>query len=178
MDILCKICTNLFRKFFSIGVRISGIYVALIVAGVVIIGIFGFGLTNIEQISKPEIITRENPNIELHNTMDDLTEQETIAINTVQNYNGKDNQGSTIAYLIGQIISSKYSDEIIYDSDTKLGWSAYSDPDDQNLYGVSFDFVSTTDEFSFLWYVDLKNDVIYSPGGGSDEILDIVDSNS
>ena len=81
--------------------KISGLHIALIVAGVVIMGIFGFGLVNVGQTQTPEIITRENSNIEIHNTIEDLTQQETIAINTVQNYAGKDNQGNNIAYVIG-----------------------------------------------------------------------------
>lgn len=158
--------------------RFSSLHIALIIAGVVVIGIVGYGAINYENTSDPNIVLRENPEIEIHNTDEDLTQQEKLAIDYVQNYKGDDNQGNSIAYVIGQIVSSKYSDEIIYDSSTRLGWSAYSDPDDENLYGVSFDFASDTDEFSLLWYVDLTNDAVYSPGGGSAEILEIVNSNS
>ncbi len=157
--------------------KVTGIRPALIVAGVVVAGIVGFSVMNYEKISEPNILVKENPEIEIHNTDEDLTPQEKLAIDYVQTYKGEDDKGNTIAYVIGQIISSKYSDEVVYDPKTKLGWSAYSDPDDKNLYGVSFDFESTTDEFSFLWYVDLKNKSIYSPGGGSAEILELVDSN-
>lgn len=151
---------------------------ALIIAAVVVTGIIGYGTINYEKTSDPNIVIRENPEIEINNTDEYLTLQEKLAIDYIQNYKGDDNQGNSIAYVIGQIVSTKYSDEIIYDSSTRLGWSAYSDPDDKDPYGVSFDFVSDTDEFSFLWYVDLKNNTVYSPGGGSAEILEIFNSNS
>lgn len=156
--------------------KLTGLHIAGIIAGVVIAGIIGYATIEFDGNSEPQVILQENPSIEIHTTDKDLTEKEKTAINFVQNYKGDNNQGDTVAYVIGQVISSQYSDEIIYDTNTKLGWGAYADPDDPNLYGVTFDFKSINDEFSFLWYVDLQNNVIYDASGGAAEILNIVNS--
>ncbi|HET6517574.1 MAG TPA: hypothetical protein VFG25_05065 [Nitrosopumilaceae archaeon] len=160
--------------------KVTRVYIAGIIAAVVMAGIIGIvGFSNdsdIKKNSKTRTILEENPEIELHNAAEELTEKEKLAIKLVQQHNGQDGEGENIAYLLGKIISSKYSDDLIYDPETDLGWSAYEDPDNPELYGVAFDFKSDIDDFSFLWYVDLQDKVIYAVGGGAQELLNIVDS--
>lgn len=147
------------------------------ISAVVIIGIFLFAtMTDVPYEPKTQIVLKENPSIDIHNTEKELTEEEIHAIEFVQKYNGSDNQGISISEFLGQMISSKYSDDLIYDSETKLGWSAYTAPDNPGFHGVIFEFKSNVDEFSFIWYVNSKDNMIYSVGGGSEEILNIVNS--
>jgi len=144
------------------------------IIAIVAVGIAVFATTQFNQDS--DIILKKNPEIEIHNTDEKLTENEQAAINMVQNYKGQDNKGDTLAFVIGNIVSSKYSEEVIYSPSTKLGWAAFTDPDGENMYGVTFEFVSDTDEFSFLWYVNLKTNDIVAASDGAEQLLDLVNS--
>jgi hypothetical protein len=157
--------------------KITRLHVYGIIACVIAIGIIGFAASQYDvKNDSHKIVMKENPTIEIHSTDRELTEEEKTAINLVQNYQGKDDEGNSIAYVVGKIVSTKYSDDVLLDPATKLGWSAYADPDTPDLYGVTFDFKSNNDEFTFLWYVNLKTHLIYDTGGGAGEILKIVDS--
>jgi len=144
------------------------------IIAVVAVGIAVFATTQFNQGS--DVILKKNPEIEIHNTDEELTENEQAAISMVQNYKGQDNKGDALAFVIGNIVSSKYSEEVIYSPSTKLGWAAFTDPDGENMYGVTFEFVSDTDEFSFLWYVNLKTNDIVAASDGAEQLLDIVNS--
>ncbi len=139
----------------------------------VAVGIAVFATISFEDT---EVILQKNPEIEIHNTDEQLTENEQAAISLVQNYQGQDNKGDSLAYVIGNIVSSKYSEDVIYSPNTKLGWAAFTDPDQPNMYGVTFEFVSDNDEFSFLWFVNLDTNDIVAASDGAEQLLDIVDS--
>lgn len=144
------------------------------IIAVVAVGIAAFATTQFNDGS--DVILQKNPEIEIHDTDEQLTENEQTAISVVQNYKGQDNKGDTLAFVIGSIVSSKYSEEVINSPSTKLGWAAFTDPDQKNLYGVTFEFVSDIDEFSFLWYVNLNTNDIVASSDGAEQLLDIVDS--
>lgn len=157
--------------------KFTRIHFAGSIIGAVVIGIIVFGMINYESDdSKSKIILQQNPEIKIHNTDDQLTETEKHAIDVVQNYKGRDGQGKSIVSVLGEIISDRFSDDVILNPNTFLGWGAFADPENDNLYGVTFDFKSQNDEFTFLWYVNLETNTIHDVGGGAKEILNIVNS--
>ena len=94
--------------------KITKLHVYGIIACVIAIGIIGFAVSqyNVKNDS-PKIVMKENPTIEIHSTDRELTEEEKTAINLVQNYKGKDDEGNSIAYLVGKIISTKYCSSFV-----------------------------------------------------------------
>ena len=155
-------------KFMKLGKRHIGV-IAAIAVGIAVLAV-------IQDSQSSDVVLVKNPEIKIHTTDEDLTSNEKKAIDLVQNYNGVDSQGDNLAYVIGNVISSKYSEDVIYSPNTKLGWGAFSDPDQENLYGVTFEFVSDNDEFSFLWYVNINTNEIYAASDGAEQLLILVDS--
>lgn len=152
-----------------------------VIGGIVIVGVI-FSILAYQGVlpndiftSKESVTLKENPQIEIHDTDEELTDKEKQAIKTVQNFKGDDNDGKTIVQTLGEIISSKYSGEL-EKPDTKIGWSAYTDPDKPDVQGVVFTFESANDEFSFLWYVDGETDTIIPVGDGTKKLMDVLNS--
>ncbi len=122
---------------------------------------------------KDSVILKKNPQIMMHDAEDELSEEEKEAIKRVQSFEGNMGNGKTIAQVLGEVVSSQYPTEI-NDPNTKIGWSAFTDPDKPEIQGVVFTFESSKDEFSFLWYVDSRTGTIIPVGDGTEKLMDII----
>lgn len=114
---------------------------------------------------------KKDPDLKLHSTPEEITRQEQSAIQHVQSFKGDDTEGLTVTEVLRDIISSRYSDDVIKDTNTRIGWSAFTNPEREGLYGVVFSFKSTTDEFSFVWYVDNSTGKIIPVGEGTKALM-------
>lgn len=126
-------------------------------------------------LPQTQIILSENPELELLDSSDELSNIQKSAILSVQNFKGNDDSGKSIAEILADIINSKYPPEVIKDQQTKIGWAAFSNEDHQNLVGVSFSFDSSEDDFSFIWYVNTDSGSITPATDGARELMNLVE---
>lgn len=151
-----------------------------IIIGVMIIGIVlsaylykeNTEYSSSENTSK--IIIEQNHDVQIHETEEELTKSEKESILSVQNFKGNDNEGKSVAELLRDIVTSKYSKSVITDSSTKIVWNAFTDSKRPNSHGVVFTFNSTDNEFSFLWYVDDKTGAILPVGTGTENLMKLL----
>ena len=122
----------------------------------------------------PKIILEQNHDVQIHETEEELTKSEKESILSIQNFKGNDNEGKSVAELLRDIITSKYSKSVITDSSTKIVWNAFTDSKRPNSHGVVFTFNSTDSEFSFLWYVDDKTGAIFPVGTGTEDLMKLL----
>jgi len=120
------------------------------------------------------VIIKQNPDVKIHETEEELTKSEKESILSVQNFKGNDNAGKSVAELLRDIVTSKYSKSVITDSSTNITWNAFTDSKRPNSHGVVFTFNSTDNAFSFLWYVDDKTGAILPVGAGTKDLMKLL----
>lgn len=151
---------------------------AVILVGITV-GTFVFAAYNPQSPTKfkptEEIVLKENPELVMHDTKENLSDSEKQAILAIQNFKGNDKEGRTLAEVLAEIITKKYSNDVLKDSKTEIGWSAFSNPEKPDLVGVAFTFNSTADTFSFLWSVDTKSGSITPASDGAKQLMNIVE---
>ncbi len=159
----------------------------MIVIGIgITAGVFSYASyspeASLKQEQKPlpqtQIILSENPDLELLDTVEEMTDDQKSAILVVQNFRGNDLSGKSIAQILADIITSKFSDELIKDPQTKIGWAAFSNEEHPELVGVSFSFESLEDSFSFVWVVNTESGLITPGTDGARELMEIVERNN
>lgn len=166
--------------------KILSIAIMVVVVIGITAGVFSYAAYSpepvLQQPQKPlpktQIILSENPDIELHDTPEELTELQKSAILVVQNYRGDDASGKSVSQILDDIVTSKFSDEVIQDPKTKIGWAAFSNEENPGLVGVSFSFESAEDSFAFVWYVNSESGSITPVTDGARELMDIVERNN
>tara|TARA_B110000014_G_scaffold42225_1_gene27891 strand:- start:245 stop:709 length:465 start_codon:yes stop_codon:yes gene_type:complete len=106
----------------------------------------------------------------------DLTPEEQVVVDLILSYNGLNNSGMTIMNVLEEEISTKYSDEKIFDTEITLLKLNFQKLSDSNFsHEVDFLFMINEDILTYTWNVNTDTGEISSVNQEAKRILDIVD---
>ena len=106
----------------------------------------------------------------------DLTPEEQVVVDLILSYNGLNNSGMTIMNVLVEEISTKYSDEKIFDTEITLLKLNFQKLSDSNFsHEVDFLFMINEDILTYTWNVNTDTGEISSVNQEAKRILDIVD---
>ena len=106
----------------------------------------------------------------------DLTPEEQVVVDLILSYNGLNNSGMTIMNVLEEEISTKYSDEKIFDTEITLLKLNFQKLSDSNFsHEVDFLFMINEEILTYTWNVNTDTGEISSVNQEAKRILDIVD---
>ena len=128
------------------------------------------GLIGLFAIFVVPVLTEKN----LENSIPSFDGMDQQAVDLLKSYKGENQRGMTVLQVLSDQISSKHTDENIYENEgTQI--ELFVSNENQPIYKISLHFESYKEKMEYVWNVNIDSGEVKAVSSDAKHVSDIVD---